>query len=137
MPLKKVIFTDRQSAEGKDGFATWAVISISEPDYYPANLQEGWHSVLRLEFHDVDAAFGEYTVFSESNAKSIIEFARKAHEGACEGIMVHCKAGISRSAAVAKWIAERYELPFNHGYMLYNKLIYRMLRESQLSGCSG
>jgi len=47
-----------------------------------------------------------------------------------EGIMVHCKAGISRSAAVAKWIAEIYQLPFNHAYDYYNKHVYKMLSEA-------
>jgi predicted protein tyrosine phosphatase len=132
MPLKYVIYTDRQSAEAKDGWATWAAISISEPDYYPANLKEGWFDVLRLEFHDVNSAVGEYTVFSEEDALRIIEFVRKAQENLCEGILVHCHAGISRSAAVAKWIAEQYNLPFNHNYELYNKMIYRTLQERQL-----
>jgi len=53
---------------------------------------------------------------------------RDSHE--VEGVLVHCHAGISRSAAVAKWIAEKYELPYPERYMLYNKHVYRTLREA-------
>jgi predicted protein tyrosine phosphatase len=47
------------------------------------------------------------------------------------GIVVHCHAGISRSGAVAKWIAEQYKLDFNQDYQLFNKHVYRQLVEAE------
>jgi predicted protein tyrosine phosphatase len=132
--LKNVIFTGRDQAEASAAWPHWAVISISGLN--PAVLKEGWHSVLRLEFDDIDVV-GDfdlsepYILFSEAQAEQVIEFVqtvRDSHE--VEGILVHCQAGISRSAAVAKWIAEKYVLPYPERYMLYNKHVYRTLSEA-------
>lgn len=132
MPLKHVIFTSREAAEEKAGWSNWAVISISEPDCYPANLKEGWRGILRLEFHDIDRHEEPYVLFSEQQARDIISFVSRCQAGEAKGIVVHCKAGISRSAAVAKWIADRYGLTFPEGYSLYNKHVYRVLRDEHL-----
>ena len=134
MPLKKVIFTDRQSAEQSPAWPDWAAISISEPDWYPANLKQGWHDILRLEFHDIDQYAEPYVLFDQQQARDIIRFVGNCHDGGVDGIVVHCKAGISRSAAVAKWIADCYNLAFPDGYSLYNKHVYRVLREQGLAG---
>ncbi len=53
------------------------------------------------------------------DAHAIVNFVHQV----AEGIVVHCRAGISRSAAVSKWIAETYQLPFDHDYQHYNKLV--------------
>lgn len=134
--LKNVVFMDREKAESKYGWPELAMISISSG--IPAKLQHGWHSVLRLQFDDIDVAEPEfqpaepYVIFNEDHAKQVIEFVTAAKEsGQVEGIMVHCHAGISRSAAVAKWIAEKYGLPFSESYSLYNRHIYRVLRITQ------
>jgi predicted protein tyrosine phosphatase len=131
MSLRNVIFTGREEAEARKGWRDWAVISITEPGYYPANLQSGWNGILRLEFHDIDAPREPYVLFTNDDAAKIIEFVARMHGNSCEGIMVHCKAGISRSAAVAKYIARKHNLPFNNGYSLYNKLVYNMLIEAE------
>jgi len=129
LDLKTVIFTGRDQAEASAPWAHWAVISISGLN--PAVLKDGWHSVLKLEFDDIDTPEEPYILFSDSQANRIIDFVeevRASHE--VEGILVHCQAGISRSAAVAKWIAEKYGLSFPGKYMLYNKHVYRTLREA-------
>lgn len=134
--LKNVVFMAREEAEAKYGRSFWSVISISSTN--PAALQHGWHSVLRLQFDDIDVADPEFqadkscVMFNEDHAKQIIEFVTAAKaSGQVEGIMVHCLAGISRSAAVAKWIAEQHGLPFSDSYSLYNRHIYRVLRCTQ------
>ncbi|MBC8427271.1 MAG: dual specificity protein phosphatase family protein [Proteobacteria bacterium] len=45
-------------------------------------------------------------------------------------ILVHCFAGASRSAGVAKYIAEKYDLKFNYEYNDYNELVYNILLEN-------
>ena len=134
MPLQKVIYTGQQSAEEIQGLDDWAVISITEPDWYQAKLKEGWHDILRLEFHDIDQYEEPYVLFGEQQARDIIQFVRNCHAGGVNGIVVHCKAGISRSAAVAKWIAGNYNMAFPDGYSLYNKHVYRVLRVQGLAG---
>ena len=123
--MKRVQFVSKASAEALQGRQDTAVISINGLD--PARLQNGWHSVLRLEFDDVDVAQDPYILFDTNHAVQIVVFTRECNASDVETILVHCNAGISRSAAVAKWIAERYGLPFPAGYMLYNKHVYNVL----------
>lgn len=131
LELKHVIFTGRDQAEASHGWGHWVVISITQPGETVA-LKEGWHSVLRLHFHDIDVPEEPYTLFGDRHANEIIDFLEGVAEtGEIEGILVHCQAGISRSAAVAKWVAERYDLSFPGQYMLYNKHVYRALRDAR------
>ena len=140
MGLEHTIFCSRKKAEARPGWSDWAVISISEPEpsntllYGPAQLQTGWGQILRLEFHDIDEPEEPYILFTEKQAREIIQFVRECDEpdSGITGILVHCRAGISRSAAISMWIAEKYELPFAHGYSLYNKRVYQILREEAL-----
>lgn len=129
--VKRVKFVSRSQAESNLGNADCAVISISEPNSFLglADLREGWFEVLRMEFDDVDPD----TCRDLSNKFMTIH---QAHVIAAfvdsvapnvSSIMVHCKAGVSRSAAVAKWIAERYGLPFDHHYKYYNQHVYKLL----------
>jgi len=129
MPLQIVIYKDQQSAEEIQGLGDWAVISITDPDWYPAKLKDGWHDILRLEFHDIDLYTEPYVLFNQQQARDIIRFVGNCHDAGVNGVVVHCKAGISRSAAVAKWIAVHYNLAFPDGYNLYNKHVYQVLRE--------
>lgn len=129
--IKRVKFVSRTHAESTLGIGDCAVISITEPSSFLglADLKGGWFEVLRLEFDDVDPA----TCSDQSNkfmtihqARVIVAFVDSVAPNV-SSIMVHCKAGISRSAAVAKWIAERYGLPFDHHYKSYNKHVYKLL----------
>jgi predicted protein tyrosine phosphatase len=108
----------------------WAVISITEQGFYTANLQRGWNNILRLKFHDVDEPTEPWVDFAKEDTRKIIEFVAHVHGGDAEGIMAHYKAGISRSAAVEKYIAEKHIFPFNHSFAEYNKLVYRILIEA-------
>jgi hypothetical protein len=129
--LEKVMFTNKFTAERSPGWPDWAVISITEPEQFPgeAKIQDGWHSICRVNFHDVDLATKTdepYVLMTERDTQVIVDF---VHSAAPEvyGILVHCKAGVSRSAAVAKWIARAYGLPFDHGYKQYNKYVYELV----------
>lgn len=133
--LKHTGFVSRYEAENMDPKLNWAIISIYEPDSDagPANLKPGWVAVLRLPFHDIEPGwehrYPEYPdleIFEERHARHIVEFVQE-HAASVDGILVHCKAGVSRSAAVSRWIAETYGLPYNERYSLYNKHVYREL----------
>jgi predicted protein tyrosine phosphatase len=130
--IKKIMFVSRTAAENTPGWDDWAMISITEPDYIPARLMHGWYAVHRAEFHDTEPqkAISDSTVaMTDDHAIEIVDFVH-AMAPHIEGVMVHCKGGISRSAAVAKWIAETYNLPFNHQHSSYNLHIYRQLVEA-------
>ena len=128
MALKTVIFMGRIEAEAEPARTDWAVISLSEWGSEPVKLKDGWYAVLRQEFHDIDEPQEPYDLFTPDQAQEIIRFV-DAHAGNSRGILVHCRAGISRSAAVAKWIAGRYDLPFPEGYSLYNKHVFKLLSQ--------
>ncbi len=131
MALETVIFMGRIEAAIEPPRPDWAVISLSEWGAEPAKLKDGWQAILRMEFHDIEELVPDepYDLFSEDQARQIIEFVADMNAYGVVGVLVHCRAGISRSAAVAKWIAEKYDLPFPVGYSLYNKHVYRALRQ--------
>lgn len=128
--VTKVIFVGRATAETIPGWGDWAVVSITEPGFPgEAKLMPGWHSICRVHFHDVDPVIpcGEpHKLMNEQDALKITQFVREVAPGV-DGILVHCKAGVSRSAAVAKWISKQFDVPFNHRYDRYNKYVYDML----------
>ena len=135
--ISRIIFVSRIAAENTIGWGNWAVISITEPgsSFGEAKLLDGWFAVHRANFHDVDPArpYGEpHVPMNERHTKGIVAF---IHEVAphVEGILVHCKAGVSRSAAVAKWIADNYDVPFPEKYNAYNRFVYAQLEEAHSS----
>lgn len=132
MPLQTVLFCSQKVAQDRQPWNGFAIISITNSGDAPANLKEGWAQVLRLEFDDIDTAEEPFALFSEQHARCVIQFVCQCHKKEIEGILVHCTAGVSRSAAVAKWIADRYQLPFNEKYMLYNKHVHKVLREEHM-----
>lgn len=131
--INKILFVGRATAETTTGWDHWAMISISEPvsALGEAKLLKGWNAVHRLEFHDIEVEMPDepYVLLDELQAQELVNFVRSV-ASEVEGIIVHCRAGISRSAAVAKWIAETYEIEFNHEYPHYNKHVYRLLVEA-------
>ena len=128
--LKNVLFSDRTQAEAQSGLPDWAVISITA-GREPAAIKKGFMDVLRIQCHDTDDEHSPYA-FSASMAADIEKFVDDVKARGATGILVHCDGGISRSAAVAKYIAEREDLPFNEHYSLYNRLVYSVLRNNGL-----
>lgn len=140
--IEQVVFVNRKTAETRPGDPWWALISISQPGD-PAQLIDGWHAVHRVDFHDADPDRTTTrkrkevrVVMDAKQAKEINKFVKDVAPNV-RGILVHCQGGISRSAAVAKWIAELYSLQFDHSYALHNKHVYRLLCEAQMGkSCS-
>lgn len=129
--VKSVSYVSRAQAENTFGISDCAMISITEPNHFSglAELKEGWYEVLRMEFDDVDpetCSDQANKFISIHQARVIAAFVDSVAPNV-SSIMVHCRAGISRSAAVAKWIAERHGLPFDHHYKTYNKHVYKLL----------
>lgn len=139
--MKRVLFVPRTVAEAVEHtpHRRLGVISITTPGDGEAELHDGWVAVMRLAFDDVDAPEGADVAFDALMARDIVLWVF-AHKDEIDMLIVHCDAGISRSAAVAKWVAETFGLPFPEGYPLYNKRVYRMLVEAarwEEEGCDG
>ena len=101
-------------------------ISINDPTtaFFP-KLHPNWKESLMVNFYDYDTL--EHSGFDEDLADKICEFVDHVSTIEPKYIIVHCYAGISRSAAVAKFISIIMNLKFPESYMLYNKYVFRTL----------
>ena len=143
MTIDHLTFLSRREAEAATPSEHIAVISITEPFAARPRLDGWhWHRVLRLEFHDIDPgkitdqrartlATLRHELFTHVQAREIIAFVRRIQSNGVAGIMVHGEAGTSRSAAVARWIADRHGLPLSEqATAAHNRYVYRMLEEA-------
>jgi len=115
---------------GLAGHSQIGVISITEPDRFVKGLDEDrWPFVLRLYFHDIDKPYQNYALFNEEQADQIIDWLQE-HAEDMTGVYTHCAAGISRSAAVTKFISDVYDCFFDERKGgLFNRHVYRVLME--------
>lgn len=105
-----VDFISRARAESLQPHSDLVVISITEPEADVARLAIPEDRVLRLVFHDVDPGNqveNRWKLFDDQHAKEVINFVRQLHaDQRSYKLAVHCRAGISRSAAIALFVAE-------------------------------
>jgi predicted protein tyrosine phosphatase len=88
-------------------------------------------AILSLKFDDIDHEVGpEYKLFDYWDAMKVLAFVR---ERPLQDIVVHCHAGVSRSAAIAKWLSEKKGYTLKYHPMgsttldLHNSWVYRCL----------
>jgi predicted protein tyrosine phosphatase len=88
-------------------FGKHIVISITCPDgERDARIKTEPKAILRLKFWDVEESREGYeVVFEHKDAKSVRRFVEK-HVDAVDSIVVHCRAGVSRSVGCAAAIAK-------------------------------
>ncbi|BAO28300.1 hypothetical protein [Sulfuritalea hydrogenivorans] len=107
--IRSVDFISRLKAESLPARNDLAVISITEPEADPAALAFHEDVILRLVFHDVDPGAEtetRWTLFDPSHADQVIRFVRRLHaDSEYLDLIIHCRAGISRSAALALFVA--------------------------------
>lgn len=118
-------------------------ISITSPNV-TAELQDGWHAVLRMSFSDIDtlgvhamrtasaSALAGVRIFTDEMARQVVEFAR---EHADRDFVVHCEAGVSRSPAVALALYEIFNgkpppASLEKAYSLHNRLVRRKVLDA-------
>ncbi len=107
-----------------------AVISIREPGSDEPRIPENEHcrGILRLCFHDVDRDAEGKRLFTAGEAHQILAFVERVRPE-IETLVIHCEAGISRSAGVAAALAKVYE--GNDGFFfehyIPNRLVYSTL----------
>lgn len=138
--MKYVQFLPKAYVESKlhDAEKDAILISITEPGEADVIPCVPLRAVLRLKFHDVDVSASEnsdsaFTLFDVQMARQIENFVDQFSEAS--HIIVHCHAGISRSAAVALYLGDKLQIPvFNTSakvnasqYGIYNKHVFRVL----------
>ena len=114
-----------QLAPMKDVF----VISVYDPEDGPAPLRSGWLGVLRLEFADIECQEPNAILFNNNHAQAILD-ALETHWMGMHSLFVHCRAGVSRSAAIGRFTARiaGAELPPHTDY--FNRHVYSTLEEN-------
>ncbi|QBJ02559.1 putative dual-specificity phosphatase [Pseudomonas phage Psa21] len=112
------------------------IISIGDPGEDLPPFACSHIDVLRIEVDDVDQDLGpEYTLFDWHHARKIIQFADKYKD---DDIIVHCAAGVSRSAAVALFLSSSSKRlldvskPCSGDYSGYNRWIKRQLEITEI-----
>ncbi len=138
MYATRVLFISEARAERMIPPSAGALISITDTDKRAAILKAGWRSVLRLSFDDLDpVAFSEDSLLTleseglikmaQTQAIEIARFVATVYPE-CRRFVVHCRFGVSRSAAVAKAIAEHLGGRFPSSYDEYNIYVYESVR---------
>lgn len=129
--IQRVNFINRGSMQNMHPLPNWAAVSISEQT--ETKLKQGWYAVHRAFFHDVDPLINKtnepHILMNASHAEDIVAFVESVAPHV-EILFVNCQGGISRSAAVAKWVAERFDLPFDQHYAQYNQHVYMLMCEA-------
>lgn len=86
----------------------------------------GYHGVVSSVFKDDEESF------TRKEAEPIVDFIELEYNSGTRHFVVHCFAGISRSAAVAKFIHDYYvgDSIIMDYYTIHNKRVYRVLEET-------
>ena len=125
--IREVGFLSQAGAEAMRPLRREGIISITGSGDPPATLRKGWRRVLRLVFDDVEIPFFGATHFDTVHAEEILAWLKEV-EDRVDRVFVHCHAGKHRSAAVAKFIAEKYDLSGGiRVYEEHNGRVHRIL----------
>ena len=108
----RFIVLSRPEAEKYKPEVSAIIISITDPEQPQAALRNilEYKDCLRLQFHDLDHPIEGYKylkMFHKTDAEQIIAFVDKYKDGV-ELVVVHCEAGVSRSAGVAAALSVIY-----------------------------
>ncbi len=135
--LARVVFASQAQAESMRPPQRAALISITDPGGAQAQLRPGWERVLRCAFNDLDPLRfpdrqDEDDAGLAMNRQQVLGVARFVLQAAssCRRLVVHCRYGVSRSAAVAKAVAEHFGLPFPLTQVAYNGHLHALVRQA-------
>lgn len=111
--MRRIEYMSQREAEYRPACKKTAFISISDPGKN-VYLQNGWLKVLKLKFEDYDPnkmrllgfsnLMNRFTLFDKKHALKIKNFYQSLPKNV--NLNIHCKAGVSRSAAIAKFLNE-------------------------------
>ena len=136
-----ITHVSRMGAEVLQPKSSCALIALIDPDRDVISTWGDWKYKYVVKCHDVDPAgksqhFQQaYQIFTPAQAQQILEFVGQLPK-TVKTIVCHCEAGLSRSAAVARFLVEC--VYGKHGKLvhgrfggdLYNRHIYRILLDA-------
>ena len=145
--LRRVFFLSQPRVEAMHPPRDAALISITDAGKPPARLRRGWVAIHRVSFDDFDPEDGlmleddvDYVPLSDEQALALAGFVHDI-AGRCSRLVIHCRYGQSRSAAVARAVCDLHGLYFPAGYEMHNPYVYRAvgraLGEGPGSGSNG
>ena len=106
--MTKFINLGRYQAENFTYQENWACISITSPGSPDTEFICPYLSgVIRLKFHDAERNESKLDIITDEQAMDMVRFVKQFY-GKVSLIVVHCEAGISRSAAVAAAFTNYY-----------------------------
>lgn len=103
-----------------------ACISITSPGKPLAALSPGWAALLRTAFFDIGPEALGQNPFTRKQALQVLHFLDVLPDSVTH-LVVHCHAGISRSPAIARYVAQRYGLAFPKNHTTFNRWVYQLL----------
>ena len=130
--IRSVDFISQGAAEDMPGLPMQdavAMISISTPGTWEPHLAP-FSEKLVLEFHDVEDHDEPWVVFDNEHAATLVAFVERLLDAEKKwDVVVHCKAGISRSSAVALYIesVSQCEFPRRRFAGFANRLVTKTL----------
>ena len=132
--LEQVLFVSQAHAEAMQPSLGMALISITDPSRPDAILRPGWTAVHRAAFDDIDPVgypddYDDMCAISDEQALAMARFV-VATAQTCRTLVVHCRYGVSRSAGVAKAVAQVFGLAFPVAYDEANEFVYRAVRRA-------
>jgi predicted protein tyrosine phosphatase len=106
--ILSVDFISRKEAEAKTFNMRHVVISIADPHLEPAKIEQP-AKLLRMGFKDVTnndlPSVQNNALFTEQHAEEIAQFVEGVHQDDSPyQLVVHCQAGVCRSASVALFV---------------------------------
>lgn len=113
-----------------------SMISISTPnDVYESIpvVRNGIKAILPVSFFDVTEESEEFPSISKEDADKIARFILHRRDRGCQNFVIHCDAGMSRSAGVARAMEVFFDLPesattYHHGNFANSTIFKTVLR---------
>ena len=125
-----VILSERDALAYEPG-GREVCISVTDPDKDTPPLSPRFISVLRLAFSDLVEPSGVESdiIFNDRHAKAVVAFAHRWRDAEC--VVIHCRAGLSRSPAIAIALCELFAwsptAPIEEQHPLWNRRVRRQV----------
>lgn len=131
--FKRINFYPTSENPTKD---THAFISVYGTEFHeqpaPKINRPLWMDGIQLMFDDVDVDYAPMNLkaISDKQADTIVDFVVRIYNHSDDiDLIIHCYAGVSRSAAIGKFVNDifKLDLPNYRSLQLYNSAVYRKL----------
>ncbi len=133
--VRMITFHSREGCEALTPNGNMALIEITDVPNNYIKTWEQWNNKISISFFDADCVkFPKATwethrhmLFTKELAKQILDFVGTLPDF-INHIVVHCEAGVSRSAAVARFLADhKYNIRMSQYNEARNMYVYMLL----------